>query len=850
MTMTKRRSEPKYRDWRRPKYGNDRKGVSEAIGTILLLAIAIILIGVVAVWVETVPEPPKHKQANLKVTYSEIATGVVTIDILHEGGDTLNGGETEISIIQSYPTFMNYYMDFKDSETQDLNDEYWDIGDHWNYTLTGVQDNAEFTIKVVDIDADRLILNEEILLGQMNINLPDLLISSDNITFTYEGNSIRKDRPVKITAIIQNQGNANSSAIVRFFDDNRLISSGGSEYRKVDVPYKYLPTVKNYKIVSMNWIPSRWGVHNINIKIYSLQYETNYANNYASKQIEVEYYFEPSRGPDLAISEFDIQPSKTYPFHGNDLNVTIIMHNRGDQSILPGEIFNVTITMGNVTFLRQFTNGIRARDSIDFFILFIEIGPGGPNQIIVELDTNNSITELNKENNIAVKPIQILPTILVVDDDNADSGKNDVAGTLMKALKGRGITFEYYNIKGDDDPNPRINQGPRKLKNFDIVIWVTGYEQNNTLTIANKQNLITWMDEPDTTNSLWLIGQDILNDTVATPGVVMDTDFAYQYLGLTDYTWSSGAPEILNGIAGDPITDGMLLNTSGYIPGKNRALNLTLQTPDTNNRIYSILGNDSVLGVNKSMGLRYHNISNSYKVVLLSFEITSISSPYDLSNLTYHVLKWFNYSLEQGYDFGVVEQEFSTIDPDFMDVIEISATIVNNGPTDEEVYVMFYYTDPFGQEFEIETFPDGRDNPQKDVIYANGGRKTFVKEWLAISVGDHNFRVMVDPYDQFKEIVEENNDFAYYGLEVTQLQIQYTILVVDDDNSSNNMAGMQPETTIPVEDALNNMGYYFVDYVVTGGDFPESGLHNRKLYRIQIFEGESKSSIGWSKYFK
>jgi hypothetical protein len=621
--------------------------------------------------------------------------------------------------------------------------------------------------------------------------------------------------------VVSNLGLANASGIVRFFDDNRLITTGGSEYENVDVPYKYEPSVNNFKTVETRWIPNRWGVHKISIKIYSLQFELNYDNNFITKQVEVEFNIDPPSGPDLSVNPYNINPSKTYPRHGEDLNISVIVRNIGDQPIRIGDTFNITVSLGNITKYTLYSFGIPARDSVEIFMMFFEIGPGGTTNITVNLDPENVISEAVKSNNFAVRDLQILPSILIVDDDKWDMGKRDVTTILMKSLTARGITFDYYRTKGDDDINPQYSGGIRKLKNFDIVIWLTGYEKNYTLTSTNIKHLTTWLDEPGTTNRLWLIGQDILNDTVLTPGIPQQTEFPYEYLGISGYQWN-GTPELLNGTPGDEITDGMVLNTSGYLSNQNRGLNLTIRSPTGNETLNSILGNELILGPVGSSALKYHNLSNSYKVVFMGFEVTSLSSAFDLSNVTYHVLKWFNYTLEQGYDFSIVDQSFSTITPEFMDIITISATVVNNGPDDEDVYILFYVSDSTGQEFEIPTFPDDVANPKEYFIRGRGGRRMVTKQWLASSVGEHNFRVMVDPFDQYNEVVEENNDFSYYGVDVTQLKIQYTVLVVDDDNSTNN-GGSYPDTVTPIIEVLTELNYYYVTTVVTGGATPGNG---------------------------
>jgi FlaG/FlaF family flagellin (archaellin) len=817
--MAKTLSIGKYRHSRRRV--NDKSAVSEAIGTIILLAIAIALIGIVAVWVETLPQAPEHKTIDLAFTHDEFVSGQMTIDLEHQGGDVLRSDQTEIRIVV-LPSLSSYDLTLTDSISSDFSDGIWDVGEHWNYTLTGLPLNAELELTVVDISiqGDRILYRKDLSLGLLGTNLPDLEITDGNISLIHTGELIRKDDTVTISARVNNLGYSNATAIVRFFQNNRLITSG-DEFIEVDIPYKYNPSVNNYKIVNMTWTPTLWGNIKIGVKIYSLQYETNYANNYASKDLVVEFEYKPPHGPDFSISEFDINPDKAYPLHGEDLNISIIVHNTGDVSIPNGDVFNVSISLGNRTLVRQISTGLRARDSMETYMLFTEVGPGGVTEIKVVIDPEDTYAEIFETNNEAIISLQILPTILIVDDDAAEGGKYDVTNKLMKALKGRGVTYDFYNVLSGTDPSPRYDTGVKKLKNFDIVIWVTGYESEYTLTPTNIQHLKTWLDEPNSTNSLWMIGQDILNDTVASPGIVNNSDFAYEYLGIKKYDWDY-QPEMLYGVLNDPITNGIELNTSGYLPNQNRKVNMTHRSSTPTEQIYSILGKHNLTGGDPSIAVRYTNLDKPFRTVYFGFEVTSILSAYDLSNITYQVLKWFNYSLEEGYDFGIVDQDFSTFAPAFMDILTISATVINNGPTDEEVYVLFYVTGENGQEYIIESYPDLKDNPQKVFVERSGGTTTVTKQWLASSVGVHNFRVVVDPYDQFQEIVEENNDFAYYGLDVSRLRIKFTVLIVDDDNSTNN-GGPYPDTVPTIKDSLDDLNVYYEQYNVTGGILPGDG---------------------------
>ena len=108
----------------RKRIRRDYKAVSEAIGTILLLAIAIVLAGAVAVWAHSVEMPERDRNVDLS---SSVDQNVIVIH--HMGGEVLKDSETTITIIIDNSNF--YHYDFIDSENTDLDDRSWSIGEEW-----------------------------------------------------------------------------------------------------------------------------------------------------------------------------------------------------------------------------------------------------------------------------------------------------------------------------------------------------------------------------------------------------------------------------------------------------------------------------------------------------------------------------------------------------------------------------------------------------------------------------------------------------------------------------------------------------------------------------------------------
>jgi len=104
----------------------DRKGVSPVIGTILLIAVTVILVGVVAAFALGLGAPKKRPVASLKIEDEVGPTGKLLLK--HEGGDEIYWKDIEIAVVKGKDnaiTEADYVdppdvIDELDTETGDL----------------------------------------------------------------------------------------------------------------------------------------------------------------------------------------------------------------------------------------------------------------------------------------------------------------------------------------------------------------------------------------------------------------------------------------------------------------------------------------------------------------------------------------------------------------------------------------------------------------------------------------------------------------------------------------------------------------------------------------------------------
>jgi hypothetical protein len=685
---------------------------------------------------------------------------------------------------------------------------------------------------VIDVTNQLVIFQDELFPPTGLLNLPDLSISADNITFNFPGNMIRRNAWLNISAQIANLGGVDvSDALVRIFVGSTAILKDGTDNIIIDVPA--MTTVP----VWVNWTPEDWGLQTLFIKIYSGYNELDYSNNYAFKQILVDIQTIFVHGPDLQLTSWDILMYPETPTRGDEVKITIIVHNLGDEPVFSTDgatlIIRDTFVEWNTTndranygdgiFLNEtfYNVSVPANGIIQLDFLW-DARPGGNVTINTYIDANNSVIETEENrgafeyNNLATRTFKIMPKILLVDDDNITAGDFDSGARLRNAMIAAGATFDMYFVSGHEDPF--YDFGSKQLKDYDIVVWTTGYEPKDTLTKANIDTIKRAMNNG---TYLWLVGQDIIPEITARDGD-MDGDpdpgeFAYDYLGVDEYTLPlNGTPEMLEGFDNNPISHDLRLNLSDIYSSEDRGINISVFKNDSaSDRIDGVFYNNTELGIGGNSSINYYNVSRDFKAVHFGFEFGAMNNPVTRAQVAYRVLRWLNWSLTIGTDFAVAEETFSKAEPKYLDRVWINATLLNNGPHEENVTVAFYVTGPDGVERLIQRYPDFQKNPYSIDIPGEGGRVHVSKQWLATDVGLHNFRVLVDPFDAFQEISEENNDITYTDLN-TKLDVAFAILVVDDDNSTNNGGGdvdMVSDITV----AMDNIDYNYDIYIVPGG---------------------------------
>lgn len=612
--------------------------MSEAVGTVLLLGISITLAGGIAVWTSNIEEGEEGIYVDL---WADVQGSDLVI--VHRGGDHLDGGNTRIIVADSsgYHAMENTYYVMSGT-----NDETWSPGEELVIDITNpaVTDTFNVIVTTTRTSGESLvILNNELQKTGSTTGLPDLAITLINFKDA-DGNivnTILDNGAYNILVRVSNFGSDMTSvhhsdmgngeiSNLRLFDSNDPIDMQSVSYDHyttgdVEVTGAGLGIMNNgdYMIFNFTWQastlePRSLGLHRLNVKVIPVYTgELNYRNNYIEKKFNVDKELTPLdiHGPDPGI--YDILFSNEAPNSGEEVTVTVIIQNSGDEPIIVEDGVNLIVTTWEperyhdtyqhseihdwrmdypgyygqwrseyseeIPVTEDDTFPTCVRTDIEllpgaylFFYFTLEARvdvPGGEQWVFAAIDAYNDNSQPqgiayypggdDPGDNMRLGKIQVLPRILVVDDDGSATGtEGDMTSTLLEALVGAGVTVDkiFVSQEVSDQGNTRdapaftYNQdeiSAPAMEDYDIVMWVTGYDTDPLTNVPTDPitgiggNIQEIMEYLDSNRYFLLVGTDPFNglmthfaSTTTTDLIVSDdpsndaSDFLYKYLGV------------------------------------------------------------------------------------------------------------------------------------------------------------------------------------------------------------------------------------------------------------------------------------------------------------------------------
>jgi len=143
----------------------DESGISEVIGTILILAMTVVLFSTIIIWVANIPTPVAQGRLDLQTEMDPMYNGAgveigVNVTLTHQGGEALqtaptiiyvtsqrgtNAGKTDVQRLHLYNKLLA-----TPSGIIDGTDTIWNVGERWGYKNFTLRSTDSITITIVD----------------------------------------------------------------------------------------------------------------------------------------------------------------------------------------------------------------------------------------------------------------------------------------------------------------------------------------------------------------------------------------------------------------------------------------------------------------------------------------------------------------------------------------------------------------------------------------------------------------------------------------------------------------------------------------------------------------------------
>ncbi|AGB04867.1 Mg-chelatase subunit ChlD [Aciduliprofundum sp. MAR08-339] len=775
------------------------KGVSEVLGSILVLLITVMLFSTVFYYVGTMPTPQPKIYAQFDATLHIVPNGTggycLNITVRNVGGESLVDWRTMFIVVIDFtakqhmlsePHFSKQPFDKDGKFSQGESFYYNSSWDGWNWPHLEDTKYLDVGITLMDKNTGSIIWSSKL---QGRTSLPPVLVG---VTTTPSIPILGK--PATFKAII--------------FNPNT-----GGDVGTYNVTLDFSQTILKYSIEGSPIKPMNYSGNNafttlvrfktndsLNIlRPYKIKVWVN--NGYSNISYSTNIYVSRGTGnknPDLYIDSKLVTLSTLSPTHGNNVQVSVTVENLGgtgakfqlrvlDQypgyrsaSNPSGEI-TIKTNLGSSEYLpdRDTTYTIAAAGQTTISFIWEDVGANsqgnnvvskvsGTHHLIFQIINITPVENPNKYPDTASVSLTVLPSILLVDDDGyAEGSPWDTSRYYKYYLDTAG--YKYTVDKSSID----IGQLKRDVDSHDLVIWETGYKEN-PITSAQASILEDFVFNRG--GSLWLISQEISQGNLRT--ILADS-----YL----------TPKSTN---------------MGNIKGiENPAINLTLSNgslimDDLMNRDHAPNGNDTIylsnMGSYKkfieakeegSTGNRYFPVgiykdsssTGGGKIVYLGFELSRVKHYYAQDFIAYRILKWLaNISGRAGNDLAVEDMIIEPRNPLYKEPVHISVVVSNNGGTALSSEVLL----------EVDGAPSlniNTTNPNSTgVIPPDGGFVVVNFTWIPTQPGKHVLTAIVDPYNTIEETNEENNVINTEIVD-TNVFVHYSTLIVYNSSQTNSI---------------------------------------------------------------
>ncbi len=803
-----------------------KSAVSEVLGTIMILAITVVLFTTIFATVSTLEGPDRTAHLNMEAEIRD-ADDEYWLNINHRGGDPIETYDSNIYLIADDETPVRYDLRYDPVEEEALDENvdmgglsdirYWDLGETVSLNVTDFVQDDHDRLTIMINTGQRRVWEGDIVIRDQVTHRPSF--RDAGVVYPYDWqNYVEAGGKISIYARVSFYEELPRNVIVDLreidIDLDQEDSAWGSGFWNLthDSGNRYVfPEEAEEKIQILSsqnpgayWLP-------IYAHTGGVEETKNLTQGDFEEDLERRVYIAEDNiplgvgresvglfQPDLVVG--DIRFSPRSPTHGDRVTITADVYNQGNVNYTAEWTMTDKNPIGQTEGVSGSTTFTRGPSPTRISAEFRVYGHG-PHKITVEVSDElyenpmmegDPIDDVNPEDNIRSITIQVDPYIMVVRDTLG--GEMREAILLENELRGLNLDYTQYDIHNEDDIPDEDD-----LKEASMLIWMTGQDGNSLEEQAAHTEVDSFIEDGGV---FWLIGYDIPEiNQIGDLGGKLGYN-AHSPIDITEETVFRPYGEDGTG------TYGRFNYTAA--PGDYHTLTPKSGVSDEDRLMDD---DDNIFGVG-------YEAVDRQRTAVNSFLFQDLSDPGQRGNMVGEVVRWLtNMTTRSGVDVAVTSQQIEPAAPMFMDTINITATLRNNGP--EDLYVTVRCERNGGEE--LLTPNEGDLIP----LEKDGGVATVTFSWTATELGVQEFIAIADYYHEIDEVTRRNNDITYKDLEFTddriKVNVHYSTLLVDADHSE-----YEDYTNVTrlIEDSFNRLGYEVgrnYDYVLVeqGHDGPD-----------------------------
>ncbi|MGC8497616.1 MAG: type IV pilin, partial [Thermoplasmata archaeon] len=749
--------------------GNDKdKGVSEVLGSLLVLAITVTLFSSVFYYVATIPAPNNQVYAQFNAKLSVAANGTANITIKNIGGETLQEWNTMFIVVFDNNTYR--YLLSNVSIASQLKNSAFSVGKSFIYYSWWDSQLYNYNMSI-------------------SLYLYDTVLHQ---VVWYE--------------VLQGAPTANP-ILVGFFTNPSPVNVGVNDtFNAIIINPQNSAVLNNYKVtldlhslLNITWIANMKYIGN-NIFANSSLIPTTVKNGIYSVYVNISYLSKTYPNIEqLSVSTNNtiqklmitsVTASSYDPSHGSNDNLYISIYSTSYKTETFSLLFidNYKKYSANTTANMTFGNTgntytISSYESLSISVTWNNIGGIGAASGLHKLTIEAVKVVPYVQNSSYTLNITVLPKVLLVNDDNAALGSSqDVLNYYQTMFSYTGYQVDTQTITPTQIPT---------VSGYDLVVWFTGYSSAGIT--ANQASII---------KSLYNSGVSLL---------LISGSYS------TYFNISSSL-----GIAASQVGSNSALNaTASKIQNINinQAANIT-STPYSTS-ILDLSGTDWVPFLNTTsqgsypsypIGIFQNHTSTGNKIIVLGFEFSRLFV-YEQDYIMNKMMLWLaNIMIKSGVDLALSDILISNYSPLFMQNVNISIVVSNYSPTTLT-------------SVPLEILIDNEPLNNVPLVYissiaGDGAYYIYNATWQATTPGEHTVTAIVNPYHTITEVNYANNEQAAIIKNVLEVKFSTLVVWVHATSEKTNITA--------VTNALNstNMKYRFINFIETSSYTPPANLAN------------------------